>query len=202
MQITELSTSSDLISVAKLYATVFAGPEWQEVSRCPNCGQFSSSFTGSKCGNCKNILIEAYPEAETADYIVGELSKPLATGLLALENQIPVAFGWAYALNGLDFSLTKYNNSQSQTQIAQVVQDIDYYYISEVGVNPNFQRRGLGTQITSKLIRDKSPLLMRTSQNSAMLTIAKRLDFQPIVGLETGILDAENPARVILVKYD
>lgn len=204
LQVEQLGANSGLLGVvASLYTEVFAQPPWNEISKCPQCKQFSALEPGQSCPCGNGTLSVAYPKEETVAHIAEELSNPQARGLLGRDKETgdPIAFGWAYALNGLTFSETKYEKLDSRPIIAGVVGNREYCYVSEVGVSFQFQGKKLGTIITS-LLGDRTllPLLMRTREDSPMMYIAKKLGMRPILGPANGIFDPENRTRVIFIR--
>jgi len=198
--------SSTLESVAVVYAKVFAGWPWYEVSKGMNCEQFyGPEFPpGSLCPCGYENLVEAYPKEETIKYIKDELSKPLALGINLAVNGLQSGFGWGYKLSGKDFAEKKYSKTDSRIAIASVVGNKDYFYISEVGIVPSFQGSGLGFRITSRLAEQASfyslPILMRTNIESPMVKIGKRLGMSIVFGPSTDFIDPENPKRVVFTK--
>ncbi|OGD08186.1 hypothetical protein A2397_05600 [Candidatus Amesbacteria bacterium RIFOXYB1_FULL_44_23] len=173
--IESITQSSDLARIARLYDRVFTGPPWFD----PPLG-----------------------EKRGIAYIQKELSQQLAVALLAVISDAPVGFAWGYQLNWLKFSETKYDTQEGQEKMAKFSPGLQsYFYISEVGVDPRYQKQKIGTQLAEKLSQAGSPLLMRTLDTSPMLSIAiKKLLMQPIVGLDLEKKDPENPRRVILIK--
>lgn len=200
---------SRIENVAKVYAKVFAGWPWFEVSRGTGCNKFYGLEFQPKspcpCG-CGQ-LDEAYPLEETLEYIQKELSQPKAKGVVyALEGSNKViGFGWGYALNSQKFVEAKYNQPEIREQICTLLgNNTVYYYLSEVGIIPEFQNRRLGTKITSTLtqtaLQYSLPVLMRTNFNSPMVRIAQKLNMDPVFGKTTGFVDFENPERVLFIK--
>lgn len=198
--------SEKLESIAVVYAKVFAGWPWYEVSKGRNCGQFYGPELPPNlpcpCGYEK--LEEAYPKDETAKYITKELSKPLAFGITLSVDQKFCGFGWGYRLKGRDFAETKYSLPSFQILISNLVGDRDYFYISEVGITPEFQNLGLGYKVMRTLVNRAIlydlPILMRTNIESPMVKIAKRLGLIEAQGPSVGLLDPENPKRVVFIK--
>lgn len=99
----------------------------------------------------------------------------------------------------------KYYQPEIREQICTILgKDTVYFYISEVGIIPEFQNRGLGTKITSTLTQTALqyflPILMRTNYDSPMVRIAQKLNMDPVFGKTTGFIDSENPERVLFVK--
>ena len=163
-----------LAQVADLYDRVFTGPPWFD----PPMGQ-----------------------EEAARYIQSELAKPCALALLAISENSPIGFAWGYQSTNSGFAKSKYELLVSQAGISKIVPDYPYFYISEVGVDPSLQGRGVGTLLTENLAADQLPLLMRTLNTSPMLAIAtNKLLMIPIIAPWLEQTDPENPNRVILVK--
>lgn len=203
MQIETLSTESDLLLVARAYARVFAGWPWFEVGLGPGCGEFRSEQPGQSCSCGCGPLTPAYPEPETAAYILTEITKPLAVALLAILDDRLAGFAWGFQITGPQFAQEKYKKASSRPQIIQAVGTQTYFYISEVGVDPLYQGNGVGTQLSISLAQGNLglPLLMRTNQESPMLKIATtQLNMAPVIAPWLRTVDPENSNRVILVK--
>ena len=198
--------SDKLGNVAVIYAKVFAGWPWYEVSKGISCGRFYGPELppGSPCPCGSENLEEAYPKDETLKYIAKELSKPLALGIILSISQEPCGFGWGYKLNGRDFAETKYTLANFQRVIVSIIGTNDYFYISEVGIVPEFQKNGLGYKVTSTLADQATlyrlPILMRTNNESPMVNVAKKLGMIEIQGPTSGLLDPENPERVVFTR--
>ena len=199
--------SNRISSVALLYANVFAGWPWFEVSKGPVCQKFyGPDFKpGATCPCGCGTLKEAYPKEATITYINQELSKPLAYGETILFEDKPVGFGWGYELSGQEFAETKYRLPESRNMIQELIgKDNIYFYISEVGIIPDMQENGLGTRITTSLVDTGSsrglPLLMRTNASSPMVKIAQKSGMLAIIGPKLEFVDQENPERIVFRK--
>lgn len=198
--------SKNMENVAMVYAKVFAGPPWYEVSRGMGCGKFYGPDlpAGLPCPCGCGILTEAYPTKETTEYIKGELLKPLALGKTISNFGTESGFGWGYQLNGQDFAKYKYVKESSQKKVAEVVGISDFFYISEVGIVPELQGMGFGMKITLALANqamlNNLPILMRTNADSPMVKIAKKLNMEQILGPTMKFQDPENIQRVIFLK--
>ena len=198
--------SANMEKVSVVYAKVFGGAPWYEISKGAGCGNFYGPDLppGLPCPCGCGILAEAYPIKETAEYIKGELSKPLALGITISNFGQQSGFGWGYGLNGQDFAKYKYNKSLSQKGIAEIVGDVNFFYISEVGIIPQLQGMGFGMKITLALANQAEiynlPILMRTNSESPMVNIANKLGMKQIVGPNMKQQDPENAKRVIFLK--
>ncbi len=198
---------SRIENVAKVYAKVFAGWPWYEVSKGPSCKKFYGADypPGSECPCGCGKLAEAYPFEDTVVYITEELQKPDAMGLIVAREENPdgiVGFSWAFKITGEEFAETKYQTEEARRLIKSVISPNDtYFYFSEAGVLPEFQARGIGTQIYQIRIKRAQelglPILLRTNEESPVVKIASRFGMTPIIGPGTSLLDPENPKRII-----
>lgn len=226
-QIEEFIREKDLIVTAKLYAEVFAAPPWNEVWRCESCDRFYgpeySKDNPSPC--CSTPLTTAYPEEETTNYIIKELSKPEAQIKLSrAKNEQLIAFAWGYQIcNAEKLATEKWPQSKEiQLKVIQYIAtkvnpSLPLYYISEVGVSYQFRGNGIGSQLTKNLLdyglNLKQPTIFRTNWASPMVSIARKLGMQQIMGpcikiengqtLKGGIvnfIDENNPDRALFIK--
>jgi hypothetical protein len=198
--------SKGLDKVAVAYAKVFGGWPWFEVSRGASCGKFyrKEYLPGSPCPCGQEILKEAYPKDETIKYISEELSKPLAKGVILTADLQLSGFGWGYEFSGKEYIEAKYSSREARKLMSSLIKDKKYFYISEVGILPDFQGFGFGFKITSILAyegtKNRLPVLMRTNDASPMVKIAKKLGMKMVQGTQIGLPDPENPERVVFIK--
>lgn len=200
--------------VATTYARVFAGEPWREVSRCSACGEFSGKNPAEnalcQCGG--TFSQEAYPEAETTQYVGQEVTKPAAVGLflaqvslLAEATTSAYGFGWGFQMTPQELATKKYRTEEMQKVISEVLVNSGFfYYVSEVGVLPELQGVGFGKKLTAQVVstaqsKGYKDFVVRTNEDSAMRYILEKMGMRPVVGLKTGIRDTENPARVLFV---
>lgn len=212
-------TLREQIKTAVSYALTFATEPWLEVSRGKGCGNFygpeNKPGTDCPCGCGK--LEEAYPVRETTRYIRNEISKPNEIALIVKKEARIVAFGWGYVETGMEFANDKYKKSDDKTKksIANLVgSDRVVFYLSEFGVVSEERNKGLGKEITQKVIDEASklnlPFLMRTNRSSFMARIARNLEMIPIMGTDPNDLnypndpitppDPENGERILFYK--
>ena len=174
--------SGQIGQLADLYADVFAGPPWNEVTKCASTGSFYGSDTtvGSPCPDCQTPLLEAYPREETIRYILGELGKSNPIGLLAFVNNELAGFSWGYQTDVNSLAMSKWKTPKMQEAVKSLL--VDYgvtdklFYGSETGVDPKFQGKGLGKKlVTARLNRiissNERYALVRTNVNSPMYGI-------------------------------
>lgn len=197
------------------YRQTFAGPPWNEVSKCTNDDKFFDlqNPPNSPCPICNNPLKEAYPIIETTRYIRNEISKPKAIAKILEDESVVVAFGWGYKENGEQFAQSKYGE-ETKDKISQIVRpDKEFFYMSEFGVIPAKQKNPnekIGSKITLEVAKEArqrgDSLLLRTMKStkeepSRMDGIAnKKLGMTPIMGGENQPRDPKNPKRILYYK--
>jgi len=214
-----------LKSLSRLYGEVFGAPPWNEVWRCSTCDRFYGpeyqQDNVSPC--CSTPLTMAYPEKETINYIIEELSSPRAQiRLLYLENNKLVAFAWSYQIaNAKSLAEKKWPQStETQNKVIEAIKDytdpnLPLYYISEIGVAYPFRGNQIGFRLTSDLVNFGLDLgeivIFRTNYSSPMMRIAEKLMMRQIMGPKvdkdlittreiTGFLDQVNPNRTLFIK--
>ncbi len=208
-------TPTEYTAVASTYAEVFAGEPWKEVSRCDRCSQFSSKSplleAGCTCGGTFNL--EAYPLVDTAQYIAQELNKTDAIGIFLAQVQwleqvqrCISGFGWGFKMTPEELSLKKYRTQEMQQLVTELlIKTGFFYYVSEVGVLPNLQGLGFGKDLTNKIVdsgkqKGYQQFVVRTNEDSPMRYILEKMGMRAIIGLQTGLKDTENEARVLFVN--
>ena len=229
----ELNPKSESISsvdkqLASLYAEVFGAEPWNEAWRCPACNIFYgpeySENTPSPC--CSAPLTIAYPEEETIDYIKQELSQPRAQiKLFSSKEEKLAGFAWGYQIPNAELlaakkwpQSTKVQEKVVQTISRYVYLDFPLYYISEVGVSPEFRGNRIGFQLTQSLLDYGVSLgeavVFRTNWSSPMMRIATRLEMTQIMGPKikvvndkivktneiAGFMDEINSDRTLFIK--
>lgn len=168
--------------IADLYAGVFAGPPWNETTKCSTTGIFYGTETqiGSPCPDCEMPLLEAYPQDETTKYILGELGKSNPIGLLAYVNSELAGFSWGYQTSPDDLVNTKWKSQVMQNIVKDLLTQYgvtkSLFYGSETGIDPKYRGKGLGKKLVntrfSEIIRSgEKYALVRTNVNSPMYGI-------------------------------
>lgn len=197
-------------NIARCYANVFRGEPWNEAFVDPD-GSFISLEAGMERWRQRELQL-AYPLLPTAGYIEAETSKPDAVQVLLTDPNKPnrvIAFGWGYAVassSALVAEKWSQADSEDQKSLTTIVSEAcgkeTPWYLSEVGVLPEFQGKRLGSQIVAELITQASqrPIVMRTNQDSPMTRIAANNGFEPIIGLSSGAIDPVNPERVLYIR--
>lgn len=220
---------NQITEVAGLYANVFAGPPWNESTKCLTTGSFYGPDTqaGNPCPDCSTPLAEAYPIDETVEYILGELGKANPIGLLAFVNSELAGFSWGYQTTPEELAESKWKTPKMQNTVKDLLSSYGVsgklFYGSETGVDPEFRGKGLGKQLVrtrlNQVIRSGEKfMVVRTNLNSPMYGICSEMgEFAQILGpvARTGwfnnkykpafeyvnTLDSENPERVLFL-YD
>lgn len=213
MKIEPLRTD-DLVSTAKLYADVFAGEPWKEVNRCDICHTFFGPDTqvGQPCPKDGSPLGPAYPLDETVEYIKTEIDHEDGTAFILKDDQPSgriKGFAWGYSFESpKEYADKKYHTSETAQRVLDVLQSAGvggkFFYLSETGIVPDIRGQGLSTMLTGKLIEvaenKELPAVLRTNEASPVVKIAKRFDMKLIMGGESGVMDGENPERVLFVR--
>lgn len=218
----------DLEEVTQVYAKVFAGPPWNEHTRCPNEDKFFGRDTkpGDNCPSCSDGILEvAYPADSTSKKILKEISRPKAVGLIKRDKDDRiVGFSWGYAYQSpLEFAQDKYPAFMHDT-IEKILTsnstDGELYYLSETGIVDEFRGKGLTNEfyfIRLQLARSYGlPVVVRTNYESPIIAVTQKFGFRQIMGprafankerteiivtdeLVNGYRDEHNPSRVLLV---
>lgn len=218
-----IPTLEQFTSTAKLYATVFSGPPWNEAVKCNLDGQFRGLDTplGSSCP-CGGIFVEAYPLEETIEYIQKESKNPdfKFREMINVEGKT-VGFAWSYLITPTKLTQSKWDNFEDQQQVLSVLEqqgitaNQPIRYISECGIDPNFRGNGIANLLTS-IVSGPETTIYRTNCFSPMMAVASRLEFTQIMGpeviidrsnktiIETGryinFSDRQNPQRTLFIK--
>ena len=217
----------DLGELTLVYAQVFAGPPWNEHTRCPIEDKFFGRDTlpGNKCPACQDaVLEEAYPQDTTSKKIMKEITRPKAVALVKrdAEGRI-VAFSWGYSYqNPSEFAQDKYPASMHETiEVVLSANGIDgeLFYLSETGIVEEFRGNGLTNEFyLMRLHLAQSlglPVVVRTNCESPIVAVANRYGFKQVMGPKSyvdkerkkivvsdelaGCKDAHNPERVLFV---
>lgn len=192
-QIEKFVPEKDLTSAAQLYAEVFAGPPWNEHTRCPNCSNFFGleSKPGLSCGNCGKELTLAYPTNETEQYILDQINRKDALAFVMKKQGDLIGFVWGFLYElPYDFTKEKYRTPRMQNGIKSLLEEnkiVDtFFYFSECGVKTD-QRGNKFSNILSEILlndarRIKLPVVLRTNCASPMVAVAKRFGMTQIMG--------------------
>lgn len=215
--------------LAELYANVFAGPPWNEVTKCVTSGSFYGADTqaGAPCPDCSTPLSEAYPKDETIAYILQELGKSNPIGLLAYVNNELAGFSWGYQTTPQDLANAKWKTPKMQQTIKDLLATYGVkgtvFYGSETGMDIQFRGKGIGKKLVRTRLDQVNQstakfMVVRTNVDSPMYGICKEMgEFLQVLGpvAQTGwfdkkykptfryvnALDTENVDRVLFV-YD
>jgi ribosomal protein S18 acetylase RimI-like enzyme len=194
------------IVTARCYSTVFRGQPWEEAFKDDN-GTF---YPPGTIDWLQRGLIRAYPLKDTAQYIVKELANPNSIYVEQNDPANPnrvIGFGWGYSLNNSDALVRIKWPTATQEEARSLKNCIQAYcgnnpiwYLSEVGVLPQFQGQGRGLLLVNQLINAapiEMPIIMRTNADSPMVRIAGKTKFNQIVGPVANRKDPLNPQRVL-----
>ncbi|HLD26751.1 MAG TPA: GNAT family N-acetyltransferase [Patescibacteria group bacterium] len=205
----------NMISLAKLYAEVFALSPWNEYTKSQGCNTFFGLDTkpGSLCPHCKDMLQEAYPIQDTILHIKSELDRPNSL-LTIIENEKQIiGFAWGFSYkNCSEFISEKYRTDEMKIKLNNLFTQLNtsgrLFYFSECGVAPLFRGRGLSNELTQTLITQAQTLqqsiVMRTNYQSPMIYVARKFNMKQIMGPQNNEIinftDQENLDRVLFIK--
>lgn len=173
--------SDELTEMAEVYADAFAGPPWNEYTKCPSDNAFYGRETevGEPCPDDNVPLELAYPQEATEEYIINELDRRQAS-LFLLESDKEIAgFSWGFAYeNPEQFATEKYRTPEMQEKITRLLgeQGIKgaFYYLSESAIrdNPKYRGRGISSQFHIARLEVAAeyelPAIQRTSSKGPM----------------------------------
>ena len=140
-----------------------------------------------------------------ARYIRDEISRQNAIAIIVKRDNELIAFGWGYIETGEEFANQKYKTEGGRDLVAKVAgRKKTVFYLSEFGVVPEERGKGIGTEITKKVIQEALkldfPFLMRTNKSSYMSKIARNLGMKPVMGSNDTPPDPENGERILYYK--
>lgn len=197
----------DMSSLANAYSKVFAGSPWFEVTRCPTTNNFFGTNTsigeGCPCG-CGSVLEKAYPQQETADYIVSEITKLNAIAFLGTLDEKIVAFSWGYPITPKELSKQKWKTASMQNKVVEALlpyanKNGKIFYGSETGTT--LQGQGIGTDLIGNRVQTvkeefrEISIVGRTMFDGPMKYIyVEKFGFQQLE-----LVDSENPSRGLFV---
>ena len=184
--------TNEVEAVADLYADVFAGDPWNEVTRCA-CSKFYGAETNvgepCPCNDC--VLMAAYPRTETVGYIKKELGRTDARGFTIKEGNETVGFSWGFPYQSPGvFAFEKYRTQEMREAIAATLYNSGvegrFFYFSECGVKESARGKGYSNAL-SKSLADSAkwsglPLVMRTNVESPMTAVAQKFGMTQIMG--------------------
>lgn len=206
-RIEKFNAEKDLDQIASLYAEVFAGPPWNEYTRCIDCKEFFGleSKQDDPCLNCGSQLTLAYPIAETKGYILDETRRNNASIFVMKKNDELIGFVWGYSYSIDDFAREKYRNLEMQTKIKDLLIKSgiaeEFFYFSECGVKIDQRGNGFSSVLSELLIKEgqktKLPIVMRTNWESPMVAVAQRFQMRQIMG---PMVEIDKARRTILPK--
>jgi hypothetical protein len=195
-------TEENAMGLAKTYAEVFAGDPWNEVTQCIGCNRFfgPDSYVGMRCkgGLCDGEpLTEAFPVEKTALDLIRDANRSGSAAKVLLSERQPVGFAFGFPYTNGEFEVDRYNTSSGREVVSKFLNQLGLnavtFYISEVGIKPEFRGNGYSNTLVDELIDQASllelGLLMRTNRESPMVAVAKRARMGQIMGPEVAISD-------------
>jgi len=199
LRFSEKTRPSDiqLSQAAQLYAEVFGGYPWFEVSTCADCGQFfgPESSVVNPCTNCGGSLSAAYPEERVKEQISDLLERPGAALYLVESGNKIRGFAWGFMREVSELISTKFGDEDKKEfapAIKQALSTNTVFYINEVGLDDKLRGKGMGKMLMTKLLDEANllnlPVALSTRVDTVLTPICLRLGFKQIFGQEA-ILD-------------
>ena len=172
-----------LPKLAKLYASVFADPPWNELKVCDR-NHYVSKIGGdrTKCAQCGGELRPAYPESEVIQKIFSAMEKNGCLTVFKDAQGTLLGAAWGFVCSSKE--LQKHYDSEEmkalvETTVAPYIQEDRFFYLSEVFVETDARNNGFGTTMTKTLVdravQLKLSSVLRTHIKSPMAGIAKKL---------------------------
>lgn len=194
IEISLLNPTRDVPEVARVYAEVFAGPPWNEWTKCAQEDRYFGKETqpGDSCPKCNSSLQLAYPLEPTMAYIKKETSRDGAFAFVGRYDGRIIAFSWMFNYaSPEDFAREKYSgSSEMQQKIGSTLEEVgidnDFAYYSETGILVPYRGQGLSNIFWARRIaeaeRQRLPSVQRTRWDSPMTVVARRFNFQQLLG--------------------
>lgn len=192
-QVEKFVPKNDLTSTAELYAEVFAGPPWNEYTKCTGCNEFFGleSKPIIPCNICGKELTLAYPADKTKKHILNEISRKDASIFVMRRQENLIGFVWGFSYQSPhDFTKEKYRTLRMQNGIKSLLEKNSitdaFFYFSECGIKTDQRGNGFSNTL-SKLLLDEArktrlPIVLRATWASPMVAVAKRFGMTQIMG--------------------
>lgn len=200
----ELPEKSKLVKIARLYKNAFADLPWNEYKVCEKGHYFGRQLSElTSCTNCSQPLKKAYPKEKTSEYITKEVTKPEGT-LITFEDESGEVFaaGWGYECTVEELK-DKYSSPKMKEEVVGKIRKVaeKVFYLSEIMVDKDFQKKGIATSITDSLFKKAESLnlnvVMRTRCDSPMVLIANKMQMSQVIPLGE---DEDNLNRILYIK--
>ena len=145
-----------LDKVADLYARVFAGPPWFEIKKCVSCNEtygkgddleiFHNGDTCRRCGKPLR-LIDYWYGGPAHRVFEDAVSRPGSVGVGARHSSGElIAFSWGFAVPDEDTPTVLFGKA-TQLLREKGIDSAETFYAAETGVDPRYQRRGIGSRV-------------------------------------------------------
>jgi GNAT superfamily N-acetyltransferase len=145
-----------LDETADLFSRVFAGPPWFEIKKCASCGEtygkgddlriFQNGEPCRRC--CKPLEIVDYWNGGPAHNVFERAVS--SQGFIGLGTRHTsgelIGFSWGYAFPDED-TPTVWFRKAAESLRDQGIDPAETFYAAETGVDPRYQRRGIGSRL-------------------------------------------------------
>ena len=184
-----IQNTTDFMGIARCYSLVFRDKPWEESFKDNSGNYYSSNYDLTWR---QNGFTRAYPLKETSQYIEKEVNRPGGILLVNLKARRVIAFGWGYLVPTVDTLISeKWKDARPQDKetlfqnISANTTSRPFWYLSEVGVLNSNRNKGIASEIVTQMIANvpsDQDIVMRTNASSPMTIIAKKFEFDQILG--------------------
>lgn len=165
-------------ALALAYQQTFGGEPWNEGYVCSHCGNvFPLTPRPEMCVTCSSdsvdhTLTEYWPTEKIISDFLNEMSKPGSVCIITQDCQKIVGFAWGYTLLS-DVHLDQHLDAPGVHHALSG----EYFYLDEVGLIPEYQKKGLGTKMVEKIVRAQKHdrVILRTKDGGSMFKIVTHM---------------------------
>jgi len=185
------SDSETVRSIISCYRQAFGGAPWDEGYLCPHpeCGDaFPLSLQSERCPSCaargnETLLVEYWPADRVASDFYREMKKADALCFVAKDGEKIIGFIWGYRIIA-DESIDDYLEAPGLHRLIAG----EFFYIDDVAVDPEYQGRGIGRALVSRLLKERPErrMLARTLDQSAMFHILASFRGETVLAITRG----------------
>jgi len=153
-----LTTPQYTAGLIKCYKRVFAEPPWNEWKRCPRCSKnFGLCDTnalrasGYRC--CETPVVDYWPSRTVEEDLRREIGPETSCWLAVSEGKV-IGFAYSYPIETKKLSEKLGIELQRPSRMSSIPAWVNY--IDDIGVLPEFQRRGIAKELFGRNVLDLS----------------------------------------------
>lgn len=172
-----------IMGIAKAYQQTFAGYPWFEGYKCPECGEgFPLTHTEKTCTKCSSpgkpvLLIDYWLTDTIISDFNREMTKHGAICIVAKLDEKIIGFTWGYNVQS-NLELDSHLDAPDLHQRHRG----EYFYLDEVAVVPDYQKKGIGKKLVTRIIGRQAheQILLRTKEEGPMFNLVIKMGGQVI----------------------